>query len=53
MFHKTGAGGRLASCSLESEDILHFNIKVNCELEVIPVNWTQKFEPPGGQISKP
>ena len=35
MFHKTGAGGRLASCSLESEDILHFNIKVNCELYLL------------------
>ena len=23
------------------------------ELEVIPDNWTQKFEPDGGQISKP
>ena len=23
------------------------------EVEVIPDNWTQKFEPPGGQISKP
>ena len=22
-------------------------------IEVIPVNWTQKFEPHGGQISKP
>ena len=22
-------------------------------LEVLPVNWTQKFEPHGGQISKP
>ena len=23
------------------------------KVEVIPDNWTQKFEPPGGQISKP
>ena len=25
----------------------------NNHVEVIPVNWTQKFEPHGGQISKP
>jgi len=25
----------------------------NIVVEVIPDNWTQKFEPPGGQISKP
>ena len=25
----------------------------NCHIEVITDNWTQKFEPHGGQISKP
>ena len=30
-----------------------FRNKDNDNIEVIPVNWTQKFEPHGGQISKP
>ena len=32
---------------------VRFNVGQSVILEVIPDNWTQKFEPHGGQISKP
>ena len=48
--NKIGSG-RQPHCNVNLKTRVKVDLRV--VLEVIPDNWTQKFEPDGGQISKP